>query len=650
MNTHRLATREAAQGSRVRVSALWLRDRRVLAGLGALVACLLLYAAWSAISEARAGASGGLLTHEVRPMDLRVTALENGTLESASSIPVLSGVEGQVAIISLVPQGTRVEKGDVVVELESSGLRTRHTEQKIAVERARAAHGLAQQKFVVATSQKESDLQNAELALEFAELDLKKYLEGDYPLDLRTLQTDTALAEEELERARARLEVTEDLQRDGFLGQAELEADRFRAQRNQYLVEIAKERERQLQEYTFPRTRRELESKVTEARRARERAATLAQANLDQARTNLEAEEKALKLEVSKLAHIEEQIERCTMLAPQAGVVVYPVPEDDDAVELFIKQGAVVRQRQHVFSIPDTDVLQVSTSIHEAMVEQIQSGMRARIWVDVHPDVELRGEVKSVAPLPDPEDWRKTTVKFYETKVALLDPADGLRPGMSAKVEILMDRLENVLALPVQAVVQRGRTGYCYVQNGRKPELRRLRLGKASVEYIAVEEGLSAGELVLLSPDLIGVPADLLQDDAGAITEDQALAEAESVRNGAGATAQEPAEPVLETEYEAILTSPSGALAEAEYEIQTQGDVVTHEFEVKIQKGLPGATWSVAVDGEVIGSVSLDELGNGEVQWSTKDLNFPANFPSAAGPGTAILVGDDLQGVLAAKS
>src|SRR6185436_6513941 len=80
-----------------------------------------------------------LLVHGAERMDLRITALTSGTLESASSAVVLSEVEGEVAILSVVPEGTRVEKGDVVVELDSSTLRARETEQLIVVENARSA-------------------------------------------------------------------------------------------------------------------------------------------------------------------------------------------------------------------------------------------------------------------------------------------------------------------------------------------------------------------------------------------------------------------------------------------------------------------------------------------------------------------------------
>jgi hypothetical protein len=321
--------------------------------------------------------------------------------------------------------------------------------------------------------------------------------------------------------------------------------------------------------------------------------------------------------------------------------VVYPLPPDEDLLEQFIKQGNPIRERQHVFSIPDTDVLQVSTSVHEAIVNEIQPEMQARVWIDAYPELELRAEVQSVSRFPDElGDWRRSTVKFYETKVKLLDQAEGLRPGMSAKVEILRDLQRDVLAVPVQAIVQRGRAGLCYVL-GSAPELRRVRLGKASFDSIAVLEGLSAGERVVLSPDLLGIPSEELDEVDGQGWDREAPAEGVVE----GPVEEERGE--QETQYEAALLGPGGLSGEAEYEIQTSSAGTTYEFELKVQGGMPLAVWDVAVDGIVIGSIALDATGAHEFEWKSEHRTFPDNFPLQAGAGSTVVVGPDLRGTLA---
>ncbi len=586
--------------------------------------------------------SGALLTHTVEPVKLRLTVLESGTLESASSVKVLSRVQDKVAIIALVPEATAVKAGDVVVELDSSLLKTRLREQQILVEKARAAFSQADQAYTVAVSQAESDVQRAELALESAELDRKTFVEIEYPQQVRLLQAEVTLAEEEFNLAKVQLGYSEELAREKYLSEEEIKVERLRVRRAELTLENARSNEQKLRESTYPRTLRNLDTTAEEARRALDRTRKLAGAAVEHAATNRTAEESTLRLEEGKLRHVEEQIEHCLMRAPQDGVVVYPVPEDDDLVELFIREGTIIRERQHVFSIPDTDQLQVATSVHEAMVNRVRAGMPARIWIDVYPDLVLAGDVAYVSPLADPEDWRRTTAKFYPTTVALSEQRSGLRPGMSAKVEILIDQRPGVLALPVQSVFQKGRLGACYVLEGGGPKLRRVELGEASDQFIEVRAGLAAGERVVLSPDVLGVPAQLLED-----LEREQEAPALAAQSSVPAPPPEQAAAPVEVECKAVLLGAGDAVAEAELEVATQGDqIIKKELDLKVNGGPPGSVWEVRVDGSLVGTVELDENGAAETEWSTKDGTLPEEFPASAGDGSTVTVGP-LSGTLA---
>jgi len=593
-----------------------------------------------------------LLFHTAQPIDLKVTALVSGTLESASSATVLSEVEGENAILSVVPEGTRVAAGDVVVELDSSGLRARLTEQQIVVENARASVGQLEQANKIATSQADGNIAAARLVVEFARLDLQKYEKGDYPLALRGLQIETALAQEELERARVQLQFSEDLAKDGYIHQGELEADRSRVTQANFKVENAHSKERSLQDYTYPRTKRDLESKVQEAERTLARVETQERLTAEQAESNLIAKKKTLELEEGKLTKINDQLGKCAIRAPQAGMVVYPVPPDADMVEDFIKQGNRIKQRKHVFSIPDTDVLQVSTMAHEAIVNKIRPGLTAVIKIDSIPDIELTGTVEWVSPTPDPGDWRRTTVKFYETRVRIDSAAGDLRPGMSAKAWILIEVRPNALVVPVQSVVQRGSKGVCYVL-AAGPELRHVRLGKSNAEYVEVLEGLSAGERVVMSPDLLGIPADAFEEapapDASAAPLTAEVPPAPTGLEPAPAGTEDPAAAgvVQELEYEAELAGVPVTKAEAEFKIKTKNSVPAYKFKVEIIGGPPGVAYGIKVDGVPVGSVTLDDTGSCALELSTKLGNFPPDFPLQARDGSIVELGEDLKGTLA---
>jgi multidrug efflux pump subunit AcrA (membrane-fusion protein) len=120
--------------------------------------------------------------------------------------------------------------------------------------------------------------------------------------------------------------------------------------------------------------------------------------------------------------------------------------------------------------------------------------------MDAFSDRSYRGTVKSVAVLPDQEGWYGSDIKVYETFVTIDEEVEQLKPGMTAVVEIHVDELKNVLALPVQAIVQRQRDTWAYVDNNGNIERRLLTLGKTNTKFVEIRKGLKDGDQVVLNP------------------------------------------------------------------------------------------------------------------------------------------------------
>src|SRR5208337_1468498 len=83
--------------------------------------------------------AGEMPVHEVRPGKLKVVVAAQGSLEAARVADLYCPVEGQSTILSLVPEGRAVKKGDLVCELDSSILRDQLVNQVIAEQRVSAA-------------------------------------------------------------------------------------------------------------------------------------------------------------------------------------------------------------------------------------------------------------------------------------------------------------------------------------------------------------------------------------------------------------------------------------------------------------------------------------------------------------------------------
>jgi HlyD family secretion protein len=127
----------------------------------------------------------------------------------------------------------------------------------------------------------------------------------------------------------------------------------------------------------------------------------------------------------------------------------------------------------------------------------LKVGMRARVTVQ---DQEYQGEVTSIANQAEPSNWFSPSVKRYATVIKIDGKSTGLRPGMTAEVEILAANLTGVLTVPEQAVVEDRGEFVSYVANGGTPEERKVELGLSDGTHIQIKNGLRENEPVYQNP------------------------------------------------------------------------------------------------------------------------------------------------------
>jgi multidrug efflux pump subunit AcrA (membrane-fusion protein) len=146
--------------------------------------------------------------------------------------------------------------------------------------------------------------------------------------------------------------------------------------------------------------------------------------------------------------------------------------------------------------MPDLTKMQVKTSIHESFIDRMRPGLAARVTLS---DRTLEGEVSTVASVTEPAgEWNGYVVK-YET-IIKLPSVPGLKPGMSAEVEVILARYENVLTIPVAAVVETTQGDFCWIKTTAGAKRCSLQLGDTNDIFTVVEAGLQEGDEVVLHP------------------------------------------------------------------------------------------------------------------------------------------------------
>jgi multidrug efflux pump subunit AcrA (membrane-fusion protein) len=318
---------------------------------------------------------------------------------------------------------------------------------------------------------------------------------------LSTNEDELLLARKELGTSLQQLEGTQRLFDKGFVNRIELENDQTSHDRNGISVKAAETRQSVFINYEFPKQSETLSSAYIQAERALERTEKQALSEIAKARGALASAEARFLIESNRIEEIKENIEKCTLVATRPGLVVYGGGGDHYWREEQIKEGATIRERQTIITIPDMASMAVKVNIHEAEIKMVKKDQTARIVVDAHRDKPMTGVVSQVAVLPDSDNrWMNPDLKVYETTIKIDGVHKWLKPGMTAKTEILVEKLNDVLYIPVQSVVPDGDEQVCFVLKNGKPDRRVVTVGPSTVEFIVIESGLDEGEVVIIRP------------------------------------------------------------------------------------------------------------------------------------------------------
>ncbi len=448
---------------------------------------------------------GGQVYAKVKEGSLVINLTEAGSIKPAEQINIKSRVEGRNSIIYLVPEGQRVHKGDVLVELDSSTHKDNLVNQEITVQNAQASHVQAQENLEVVRNQAKADVDKAELTLRFAKEDLIKYKEGEYPKSLNELESNITLAAEELQRAEDKLVWSKKLYDEKYLSETEYRSDALSKRRCELSLATSKGNLALLQNYTYKRQVAQLESDVSQAEMALERVRRSARANVVQAEATLRARELELNRQNSRLAKIKDQIEKATITAPADGLVIYATsnrgPFRGNTEPL--QEGQEVYERQDLIALPTADTFVAEIKVHETNLKKIYIGLPVRVRIDALPGQIFMGKIEKVAPLPDAQStFMNPDLKLYNTTVSIEGGAGVLKSGMTCEAEIIVAQYEKAIYVPVQCVVQVSGQPIAYVRTPTGYERREVEIGLDNNRRVHILSGLKVGEEVLITPPL----------------------------------------------------------------------------------------------------------------------------------------------------
>ncbi len=465
---------------------------------------------WLKVVRGAQSPLSGMPTFVAKRGPLTISVLESGTIKAREQEIIYNQVEGRTSIVKIVDEGTHVKKGDLLVELDVSTLTDGKIDQDIRVQNADASLINAQENLAVVQNQAISDVNVAELTLQFARQDLQKYVEGQYPNDKAAAENDIRLAEEELTRAEEKLKWSQTLYDEKYLSKTELQADQLAKNSAEVRLQVKENDLDLLTNYTYKREIAQLQSDVTQAEMSLERTQRKARASVVQAEAELKARQQEYDRQKDKLAKIEDQITKATVYAPTDGMVIYATSAQRGGFSHMmdnrqpLQDGVEVFERQELIYLPTASSSKAEVAIHEASLQKVRVGLPAVITVDALLGKKFLGRLASIAPLPDPESmFLNPDLKVYNSDVYLDTDDPSLRTGMGCKVEIVVAQHEDTVYVPVQAVIRiEGKPTVYVVRDDGTTEQRNVEIGLDDDVMVRIISGLEEGETVLLTPPL----------------------------------------------------------------------------------------------------------------------------------------------------
>jgi HlyD family secretion protein len=402
------------------------RKKKIIIGVSAF-ALLVLIIIISVFASRKDEAEVTTVKLEVKP-ELRQTVTASGEVRPIRYIKLTSEVPGRIEEI-YVNAGDQVTQGKPLVRVDPTQLQSSQEAQFAAtqtamndIQSARNAVANAQQGLIVAESSVASARQQ-----------------------LVALQTQVDRAQVDVNTAQRELKRNSDLIEAGVASRSEYDAARDRFDQAKIALQTA---------------RANLESQKISVKEAMERA-NQQKIAVQEARTGIKSSESRANQQQALLRGQSSQRSKATQLSPLNGVVA-------DIPTRVGEYAVAGLSTTPLMTIADMSTINVEVNVDETEISNVEVGQQAKVKVDALGDKEMTAVVTQKNPLAvsksDTQGGLSNRVNVQEAKefkvtVELRDMPDevraGLRPGMSATATITTKTKNNVIAVPLEAIVEK---------------------------------------------------------------------------------------------------------------------------------------------------------------------------------------------------
>jgi len=220
--------------------------------------------------------------------------------------------------------------------------------------------------------------------------------------------------------------------------------------------------------------------------------------------TNIKAVESdigKLRVEVDKARYEVERakdyLSQLTLTAPIPGLVVY--------LEYWkggqwgkVQEGDAPWPGQGIMNLPDLSVMLAKAKVHEVDIDKIKLGQLVNITLESYPETVFTGTVDKIARLAAKGMDDNSNVNTFDIEILMNGTDERLKPGMSAKCQIIVDKIPNSIWVPIESVFEKNSKTVMYLVKGNAFKERQVKVGARNDTDIVISQGLKPNEKVAL--------------------------------------------------------------------------------------------------------------------------------------------------------
>lgn len=463
-----------------------------------------------AVKKAAEPAKPAPASHTVAKSPLKITVELDGILEGAASCPIVVKPKEWTAltVLSAAPHGARVNKGDVLIKIDTEKLDRAIADLRAELNIAEVAVQQNQEQVKVLEKLVPLELEANERASRIAEEDREYFFNIDRPFTLKAMDFSLKMAQESLEYQKEELDQLEKMYKaDDITEETEaivLKRGRDAVERAKFSLEVTKFYHDQQMKFGVPRK----DEQIKEATRRKlldvEKNKALVPLALQKVRLELEKQQTQRAVAQEKLKRLEADRELMTVVSPADGIVYYGKmvrgkPGDSTALaDAFSGLGAIPAN-QIVMMVVEPRPMRVRVTVPENRLSELRPGLKGTATPTAYPDLRLPATIDSLGNVPIAPGAFDATLS-----VSLEGKDQGLVPGMTCKVKLVPYLNQNAITVPPKAVVtddldEEKQSVQVLAEDGKTSE-RRVVVGRKTDKQVEILEGLSEGEKVLLEP------------------------------------------------------------------------------------------------------------------------------------------------------